>query len=98
MTLTKGQEDLVRNILCEVFGIEPVEVYLFGSRVDGTATRASDLDILLRGSQPIALKTMALLREKFEDSVLPFRVDLVDDRTLSPEFRTRIMACSRRLV
>lgn len=98
MNLSKAQEDVVREILREVFGNKPVEAYLFGSRVDGTATKASDLDILLKGPQPIPLKTMALLREKFEESNLPFRVDLLDDHTLSPEFRARIMTTSRRLI
>lgn len=63
------------------------EVRVFGSRYKGTATPASDLDLAVVGAQPLHWKTLARLRAALEDSNLPFRVDVLDWHTLTPEFR-----------
>ena len=61
------------------------EVLAFGSRVNGTSTRTSDLDLALRGAARLGIARIALLKEVFEESTLPFRVDLVDWHDASPE-------------
>ncbi|MFZ4509266.1 MAG: nucleotidyltransferase family protein [Fimbriimonas sp.] len=48
------------------------KVLAFGSRVKGTARPASDLDLVVFTSSP----GVSDLREAFEESNLPFRVDL----------------------
>lgn len=74
------------------------EVFFFGSRVDGTHRTASDLDILIRGNGPIDLGTLALIRDAFEASDLPYKVDLLDDRAISEAMRRNIFATARRVV
>lgn len=64
-----------------------LQVYAFGSRARGRAKRFSDLDLALSSEQPIEWKTLARLREAFEESDLPISVDLVDWNQATPAFR-----------
>jgi predicted nucleotidyltransferase len=68
------------------------EIRVFGSRVQGRARPFSDLDIALVDSSPIPPYTLGRLKEDFEESTLPFRVDLLDWQAISPEFRAVIAA------
>ena len=52
-----------------------IEVWAYGSRVNGKAHSASDLDMVIF-SGPEQAMVIAELREALEDSNLPFRVDL----------------------
>jgi predicted nucleotidyltransferase len=63
------------------------EVRAFGSRVTGTAKTYSDLDLAIVGEHRLPLDLLYCLKEVFEESDLPFRVDLLDWQTISPEFR-----------
>ncbi len=63
------------------------EVRAFGSRVTGTAKPASDLDLAVMGEGRLDRRTKTLLREAFEESNLPFRVDVLDYNAISAEFR-----------
>jgi predicted nucleotidyltransferase len=71
--------------------IPQYEVWAFGSRVDGTAKRHSDLDVVIRGQKEINIQQISNLRLAFEESDLPFRVDVLDWHTLSDEFKAIIM-------
>ncbi|PNU04757.1 nucleotidyltransferase family protein [Novosphingobium guangzhouense] len=59
---------------------------IFGSRAGGVPKPWSDLDLALDGPQPLSLAAMAELAEAFDESALPFKVDLVDRRTVSDAF------------
>ena len=64
-----------------------VEIWAFGSRVNGTAGNRSDLDIALVTSKPLEIGALADLKEAFSESDLPFRVDVVDWAATEPRFR-----------
>ena len=65
------------------------EVWAYGSRVKGTARPASDLDLVTFASAG-QKEAVSRLRETFDESCLPFRVDLfVWDKVLE-EFRENI--------
>lgn len=81
--------DFILSVLQEHLPSD-TEVFFFGSRVDGTHRTASDLDILIKGNGLIDLETLALIRDTFETSDLPYKVDLLDDRTLSGAMRKNI--------
>lgn len=61
--------------------------WAFGSRVTWTAKPFSDLDIALEGAAPLAPDVLIDLEEAFEASDLPWKVDVIDLHTVSPEFR-----------
>ena len=78
----------IKRILAEYAG--DCEVRAFGSRGNGTAKKYSDFDLAIVGKGKIARRVKMLLREAFEDSDLPFRVDVIDYNTVSEAFRAII--------
>lgn len=86
--LPENQLTIVREILRQFVGAG--EAFAFGSRVMGTAQKHSDLDILIHTPEKPTFRTMRQLREAFEDSTLPIRVDVLDWHRISPEFRAII--------
>lgn len=67
------------------------EVWGFGSRFTGKARSYSDMDLVLVGEKAIDILVMASLKEAFEESNLPFRVDVLDWNVLTKEFQKVIM-------
>lgn len=65
-------------------------VWAFGSRVRTCAKEHSDLDLVIIGNVKLPLATLASLKETFEESVLPYRVDIVDWHRISEKFRSVI--------
>lgn len=70
--------------------IPGVEVWVFGSRVQGKAKPHSDLDLVLIGEAPLNGVLLAELDEDFRESDLPMRVDLVEWAGLSEKMRETI--------
>jgi len=68
------------------------DIRAIGSRITGTAKPFSDLDLVIDGSAPLDLGTLARLREEFEESSLPFTVDIVEWAVASAGFRRAIDA------
>ena len=60
--------------------------HVFGSRASGRAKAWSDLDLVLEGIAPLPLTLIAALAEAFEESELPWKVDIVDRKTVSDGF------------
>ncbi len=54
------------------------KVWVFGSRARGTARRASDLDLAIDANRALDKKENAELFHAFEESDLPYKVDVVD--------------------
>ncbi|HUD21459.1 MAG TPA: amidophosphoribosyltransferase [Acidobacteriaceae bacterium] len=65
-------------------------VWVFGSRANGNARRRSDLDLAVDGDEPLPLRLRSELAEDFDQSDLPYRVDVVDLASITPEFRKHI--------
>lgn len=64
----------------------------YGSRVTGTAVAYSDLDLAVRADKKLDFSLLGNMEMDFEESILPFRVDVLDWNTASPEFRKIIEA------
>ena len=77
--------DKVRTILRQY--VPKCEVRAFGSRVNCTAKNYSDLDLAVVGSGKLSDDTLRHLKEAFEESDLPFRVDVLDWHATSQEFQ-----------
>lgn len=73
------------------------EIRAFGSRVAGSARPHSDLDLVVIGERPLPFERMCRLREAFEESDLPFRVEVLDWHSLTEVFRAVIMSRSEVL-
>ena len=85
-----GPHDLevVKRVLRD--HVPDCEVRVFGSRAKWTAKDYSDLDLALVGESELGSDTLARLREAFEDSSLPMRVDVLDWHGISSTFRSVI--------
>ncbi|MBI5416465.1 restriction endonuclease subunit S, partial [Candidatus Poribacteria bacterium] len=79
------QLEIINNILEK--HVPECEVRAFGSRATWTAKDYSDLDLVIVGKKKLPDKTIYALEEDFQESDLPFRVDVLDWNTISPEFR-----------
>lgn len=89
LALTDGQLQEVLQIL--QLHVPELEVRVFGSRAKGTAKPYSDLDLALMTQAPLTLAQLALLNEAFDESSLPFKVDLVDWAATSAGFQGLIL-------
>ena len=74
-----------------------VKVWVFGSRASWTTKDSSDLDLALDGETEIPRRSLSALEEAFEDSDLPYTVDVVDLKRIGERFR-RIVTKQRALL
>ncbi|MBI1390962.1 MAG: nucleotidyltransferase domain-containing protein [bacterium] len=63
------------------------EIRVFGSRVNGTASKFSDLDLAITGREPLDARTLSALKDAFSESDLPIFVDVLDWRSISGNFQ-----------
>ena len=75
-------QDILREHLSDGF-----KVWVFGSRANWTTKDSSDLDLAVEGSGTLDYKAMVGLEVAFEESDLPYTVDVVDLNAVSPSFK-----------
>ena len=80
-------EDILRDHLPD-----GVKVWVFGSRAEWTTKDSSDLDLALESDKPLDTRTVMALELAFEESLLPFRVDVVDLERAEDGFREIVEA------
>lgn len=81
----------LRRILTDFFKKYDVAIYLVGSRAKGEYRRHSDIDIAIEPRQELPEGLIANLREQIEESTIPYKVDIINLRTTSDEFRKQIL-------
>ena len=64
-----------------------VTVWVFGSRASWATKDSSDLDLALEGDGEIPPRSLSALEAAFEDSDLPYAVDIVDIKRIGERFR-----------
>ena len=64
-----------------------VKVWVFGSRANWTTKDSSDLDLALEGESKLSHRVLGALKDAFEDSALPYTVDVVDLNRVGDSFR-----------
>lgn len=86
IALTPSQLELVRSILSHYHR----DFHAFGSRTKGTQRPLSDLDVLSK--IPLTKLQVSTITESFEESDLPFKVDLILWGQIDSTFQQRIAA------
>jgi len=81
----------VRGLIRQVLAAQDVDVYLFGSWVKGTHGSSSDIDIGIEPHTPLPPGTLAILRERLEESHIPYRVEVVDLTAVDEAFRAAVI-------
>ncbi len=85
--------DDLKRFLEENLKGKNVKVYLFGSRAKGNYSQHSDIDIAIEGDVNISL-----LKEIIKESNLPQKVDIVDMKHISDEFKQEILKHGKRWI
>jgi predicted nucleotidyltransferase len=93
ISLARDQLRLVREILSAHLPLG-ASVWVFGSRAGGQPRRFSDLDLAIDAQRPLSFSETGSLREAFDDSDLPYKVDIVDWHVADEGFR-RLIAPAR---
>ena len=83
--------EIVRDILREHLPTG-VKVWVFGSRANWTTKDSSDLNLALEGETRLSRKLLGALKDAFEDSTLPYTVDVVDLGRIGDSFRRIVVA------
>lgn len=83
---------ILRRVLAPYAQPASPEVWVFGSRATGAARPFSDLDLLVTRPNSLDWRARADLKDAFEASSLPFRVDVIEASRLSEGFTPRVMA------
>lgn len=66
-------------------------VWVYGSRIKGTAHEGSDLDlVVMNDKEGITLEQLSSLRKAFSESNLPILIDILDWSSIPEEFRNEI--------
>ncbi len=85
LALTTDEMAEVRAILARI--LPPgVRVFVFGSRAGGRVKPWSDLDLALESEAGLSLRVLGELAGAFDESRLPWRVDLIDRATVNAAF------------
>ena len=83
--------DQTRQIAVDTLGTYPVKIYLFGSWARGTPSESSDIDLAVDSEVPLPTGILSMLRERLEESIIPWRVEVVDLRNAASSFRERVL-------
>lgn len=80
--ITKKEENIIKSIIKGY----PYDFFYYGSRVKGDYTKASDLDILIKGDNEISSKEIETLKIAFNNSLIPYVVNFSDFNKISKDF------------
>ena len=87
--LSPAELGIVRNILRDRLP-HRTHAWVFGSRATASARRYSDLDLAFEGEEPLSPDVLGEVAEALSESDLPYKVDVIDLRTVDPAFRAII--------
>lgn len=83
--------ELKEIVLKQLAGVD-VKIYLFGSYAKGTARSSSDVDIAILPSDHLPASILVQLRDKLEESTIPYFVDVVDLSKVDKNFREQVLS------
>ena len=77
----------IKKITFEFLNAEDFKVFVFGSRATGTNLKFSDVDLGIEPKKQISPGLISRIEEAFENSNLPYKVDVVDFSKVSEKFK-----------
>ena len=82
----------IKKIFSDEFKTKTYRVYVFGSRATGRHKKYSDLDLWVEAQPSLTDDKTSRLREKFENSDLAIKIDLITPETCLEEYKARVKA------
>ena len=88
--LSKRHRSKIENLLREY--LPSVEVWVYGSRINGRSHDGSDLDLVLRAArlEEIPADRLTDFKEAIQESTIPFLVEVRDWARLPEQFHKEI--------
>lgn len=77
----------VKEIIFQFLSPKEYKVFIFGSRALDTGRKFSDIDIGIESKKEVPDRVLSDIQEAFEESDIPFTVDVVDFSNLSERFK-----------
>ena len=88
MNLDQAYQRKIVAVLSALF--PEATIYLFGSRARGTHYARSDIDVALDTGRPLPRVDVGEARDMLAESNIPYKIDVVDVSSVSPEMREAI--------
>lgn len=85
--LDKQTIEKIKKIAFTYIDSQKYRVFIFGSWATNTARKFSDIDIGISGSEDLPPEKIALVQDAFEDSDIPYTVDVVSFSRVSLRFK-----------
>ena len=82
--INNKEQSIIRSILNEY--TSKYDFFYYGSRVKGNFRVLSDLDILIKSDSKVSLDDLETLKMLFDNSNLPYVVNLVDYNNIDKDF------------
>ncbi|MEW5907625.1 MAG: nucleotidyltransferase domain-containing protein [Patescibacteria group bacterium] len=77
----------MKNIIKRHINLRDYKIFIFGSRAKGRARKFSDYDVGIIGKKEVPSEKMILIEEEFENSDLPYSVEVIDFAMVSDDFK-----------
>lgn len=85
--LDPATKEEVKEIIFKHLNPGRNRVFIFGSRASGTDVKYSDIDLGIETEKEIPGYLISEIEEDFENSDIPYRVDVVDFSRVSEDFK-----------
>ncbi len=83
--LEKLKKDIL-GIIGKYLDILEYKVFFFGSRVIGSGSERSDIDVGIEGSKEISYEIMAKIKDEIDNLPILYKIEIVDFTKVSPDF------------
>lgn len=87
--LSAAHWKIITTLLLDPLKAVHCKIYVFGSRARGDYKKFSDLDVLVECSTDVT-SMLSEIRDDLEESELPIKVDLVENRHLAESYRENV--------
>ncbi len=95
ISVSSDELNIITNILNTY--IKKGKVYAFGSRYKNNNRKFSDFDIAVDIGEKLSFELLNILQDAFEESDLPYRVDIIDYNNISDKFKN-IIDCGKEII
>ncbi len=86
MEIKEVKEEISSILKSELAGTD-FSAFFFGSRVAGTNTETSDIDVGIEGASPVPDSVFRTIRSRIESLPTLYTIDVVDFATVSEDFK-----------
>lgn len=77
----------IKALVGRYLNLNKHQLVIFGSRVSGKASKWSDIDVGILGSQKIPMRTMSNIKESVEEMPILYKIDVIDFAGADKKFK-----------